>query len=138
MKFNEKLSVIRKQKNLSQEALAEELNVARQTISKWELGETTPEMDKLVKLSEIFDISLDELIKDDVEVVNEENPNDTNTEKLAGITIKILKGIGIFIVVSIIVYLIIIVFNLVAFNRYKVDIPVEVVQESEEVIVEEQ
>ena len=41
---------------------AEKVRVARQTISKWELGETTPEMDKLIKLSNIFDISVDELI----------------------------------------------------------------------------
>lgn len=43
MKFNEKLVMLRKQNNLSQEQLAEQLNVARQTVSKWELGETTPE-----------------------------------------------------------------------------------------------
>ena len=64
MKFNEKLIQLRKEKGLSQEELGEKLNVARQTISKWELGETTPEMDKLVQISEIFDISLDNLIKD--------------------------------------------------------------------------
>ena len=63
MKFNEKLVMLRKQNNLSQEQLAEQLNVARQTVSKWELGETTPEMDKLIKMSEIFKISLDELMK---------------------------------------------------------------------------
>ena len=39
MKFNEKLVMLRKQNNLSQEQLAEQLNVARQTVSKWELGE---------------------------------------------------------------------------------------------------
>ena len=59
MKFNEKLVMLRKQNNLSQEQLAEQLNVARQTVSKWELGETTPEMDKLIKMSEIFKISFD-------------------------------------------------------------------------------
>ena len=44
MKFNEKLVNLRKKHNLSQEQVAEKLGVARQTISKWELGETTPEM----------------------------------------------------------------------------------------------
>ena len=61
MKIIEKLIYLRKNKNLSQEDLGNVLGVARQTISKWELGETTPEMDKLIKMSELFDISLDEL-----------------------------------------------------------------------------
>lgn len=59
MKFSEKLIYLRKNKNLSQKDLGKVLGVARQTISKWELGETTPEMDKLIKMSELFDISLD-------------------------------------------------------------------------------
>ncbi|MBQ2938649.1 MAG: helix-turn-helix transcriptional regulator [Clostridia bacterium] len=138
MKFNEKLTMLRKQKNLSQESLAEILNVARQTISKWELGETTPEMDKLVQLSKIFNISLDELIKDEIEVVNKDDSNNTNTQKLAGITIKILKGIGIFLLVSIITYLVIVIVSLIAFNGLKINQRVETVVESEEIIVEEQ
>ncbi len=64
MKFNEKLIKLRKQKGLSQEELGYKLNVTRQTISKWELGQTAPEMDKLVELSKLFDISVDELIND--------------------------------------------------------------------------
>lgn len=64
MKFNEKLIKLRKAAGLSQEELGNRLNVARQTVSKWELGETTPEMDKLEELSNIFEISIDELVKD--------------------------------------------------------------------------
>lgn len=64
MKFNEKLIKLRKASGLSQEELGDKLNVARQTISKWELGETTPEMDKLEELSNLFEISIDELVKD--------------------------------------------------------------------------
>ncbi len=64
MKFNEKLIKLRKASGLSQEELGDKLNVARQTISKWELGETTPEMDKLGELSNLFEISIDELVKD--------------------------------------------------------------------------
>lgn len=110
MKFNEKLIKIRKEKGLSQEALGEKLDVARQTISKWELGETTPEMDKLVKLSELFEISLDELIKDDSEISVAEdtnnNLNNTNSQKLAGIVIIILKVIGVLIVIGIVLAII--------------------------------
>lgn len=62
MEFNKKLYELRKQRGLSQEELANKLNVSRQTISKWELGESTPEMEKLTVLSDYFNISLDELI----------------------------------------------------------------------------
>ena len=117
MKFNEKLVMLRKQNNLSQEQLAEQLNVARQTVSKWELGETTTEMDKLIKMSEIFKISLDELMKEETQGETVNDPNNTNSQKLAGMTIKILKGIGIFFIIIVIMYIILIVAGLVAFNR---------------------
>ena len=117
--YNEKLVMLRKQNNLSQEQLAEQLNVARQTVSKWELGETTPEMDKLIKMSEIFKISLDELMKEETQGETVNDPNNTNSQKLAGMTIKILKGIGLFFIIIVIMYiiLILIVAGLVAFNR---------------------
>ncbi|MDR0979096.1 MAG: helix-turn-helix domain-containing protein [Lachnospiraceae bacterium] len=101
MKFNEKLMELRKKEGLSQEQLGQKLDVARQTVSKWELGETTPEMDKLVKMSELFSISIDELIKDTDNNISI-NSNTTNTQKLAGMVIKILKIIGILIIVSIV------------------------------------
>ena len=52
--LNENIKAIRKSKGLSQEELAIRLNVVRQTVSKWELGETTPDMDKLIQLAELF------------------------------------------------------------------------------------
>ena len=64
MKFNEKLIKLRKASGLSQEELGDKLDVARQTVSKWELGETTPEMDKLVELSNLFHGSMDEMAKE--------------------------------------------------------------------------
>lgn len=65
MKFNEKLIKLRRQSGLSQEELGYKLNVTRQTVSKWELGQTTPEMDKLVSLSKIYGITLDELTSEE-------------------------------------------------------------------------
>ena len=62
MKFGEKLLSLRKEKGYSQEILADKLNVSRQTISKWESGITTPELEKIILLSEIFNISIDELV----------------------------------------------------------------------------
>lgn len=63
MTFAEKLIELRKTKGWSQEELGEKLDVTRQTVSKWELGSTTPEMEKIVALSELFNITTDELIK---------------------------------------------------------------------------
>ncbi len=60
--FYEKLTELRKQRGLSQEELGEAVGVTRQTVSKWELGLTTPELDKLVELSVFFDCSVDYLV----------------------------------------------------------------------------
>ena len=64
MSFSEKLTQLRRQKGWSQEELGEKLDVTRQTVSKWELGSTTPEMEKLIAMSELLGISIDELVKD--------------------------------------------------------------------------
>ena len=66
MEFGNKLYTLRKEKGLSQEELASRLEVTRQTVSKWELGDSTPDLDKLVLLAELFEISLDELVLDKV------------------------------------------------------------------------
>lgn len=63
MTFAEKLIELRKQRGWSQEELGERLGVTRQTVSKWELGSTTPEMEKLAAMGELFGISLDELVR---------------------------------------------------------------------------
>ena len=62
MEFNNKLYELRKQKGFSQEELANRLNVSRQTVSKWEVGDSTPDMEKLIAISDLFGISLDELV----------------------------------------------------------------------------
>ena len=64
MEFTNKLYELRKQKGFSQEELANRLNVSRQTVSKWEVGDSTPDMEKLVAISDLFGISLDELVLD--------------------------------------------------------------------------
>lgn len=68
MTFSEKLALLRKQKGLSQEQLAEQLNVSRQSISKWESQQALPETSKLLQISEIFGVSLDQLLKEDLEI----------------------------------------------------------------------
>lgn len=80
MKFEERIMDLRKQKGWSQEEFGEKLGVTRQTVSKWELGSTTPEMEKLVAMSELFGISLDELVKG-IEPSQKEIQTEIITEK---------------------------------------------------------
>ena len=61
MIFSEKLAILRKNKGITQEALAEKLNVSRQAVAKWEAGETIPDLDKCRMLAELFGVSLDDL-----------------------------------------------------------------------------
>ena len=65
MTFGEKLFKLRKEKGLSQEALAEQVGTTRQAISKWENNQGFPETEKLLQLSNIFEISTDYLLKDE-------------------------------------------------------------------------
>ena len=60
--LNENIKAIRKSKGLSQQDLADKLNVVRQTISKWETGETIPDIYQTKRLSELYGLSLDELV----------------------------------------------------------------------------
>ena len=69
MAFSEKLYELRKKRGLSQEELAEALDVSRQAISKWESGRALPETGKLLAVSEYFGISLDELMKEDAQTI---------------------------------------------------------------------
>jgi len=70
MKFHDKLIKLRKNKGISQEELAEMMDVSRQAISRWELSSTLPDVPNLLKISEIFDVSADYLIRDDYEADN--------------------------------------------------------------------
>lgn len=113
--MNENILKLRKDLKLSQEELAEKVGVTRQTISNWELGETQPNVEQLKKLSEIFSVSIDELVGNDVKGILEEKIS--NTEKLAGIIIKILKVISIIFVIL----LVIDVISLIVFSVFKSD-----------------
>ena len=62
MDIGKKLFELRKAKNLSQEEVAEKLNVTRQTVSKWETNQSTPDFDKIVPLCELFEIGTEELL----------------------------------------------------------------------------
>lgn len=104
MEFSKKLFELRKAKGLSQEELAEKLNVSRQTLSKWELGTSAPDMERLIAIADYFELSLDELVlgkekasdssgdtKDVVKQFNETIWNDVKKAK----TMKLARRLGI-------------------------------------------
>lgn len=77
MTLGEKIQQLRKAAGISQEQLAEQLDVSRQSISKWELNDAVPEISKIIMLSELFSVSTDELLKNR----NTQNLGETSTNK---------------------------------------------------------
>ena len=97
MSLSENLQNLRKIKNMSQEELAEKLNVSRQAVSKWESGNGFPETEKIINICEIFDCSMDELVKGKIteDVKKDKNNYDAVFSKAArGISL----GVGIILV----------------------------------------
>ena len=106
MNLGEKIINLRKKEGMTQEELAGKLNVSRQTISKWELCQSHPELSFIVKLSELFGVTTDYLIKDE-EVVSQSTNEEAephmaeavsvekglNTRQIAGIIIASLGGL---------------------------------------------
>lgn len=80
MNFGKNLQTLRKARSISQEKLAEELNVSRQAIGKWESGMVYPDVERLVQISSYFNISMDELIKGTVSTDVSEVENITAAE----------------------------------------------------------
>ena len=111
MTLGNKLSKLRKENNYTQEQLASILGVSRQAISKWESDITYPETDKLIRISELFDCSLDYLLKSEVKSENnntqeiQENSNnmavlvDSEKEKFS----KLFMGI-LYLVIAILIF----------------------------------
>ena len=101
MNLGKKILELRKKENLSQEQLAEKMNVTRQTISKWELNETTPDIKQAKELSRLFKISLDELTGNDMTTLLMQKVS--NTEKIAGLVLKVSKWLGVCFLVTLVI-----------------------------------
>lgn len=71
MSLGQNLQFLRKMSHITQEALAEKLNVSRQAISKWELDAVYPEMDKIIELCELFSCTMDQLVREDMNVMDD-------------------------------------------------------------------
>ncbi|MCI9063758.1 MAG: helix-turn-helix transcriptional regulator [Clostridia bacterium] len=81
MKLSDNLRNIRKEHNLSQEQLAEKIGVSRQAVSKWESGQSYPEMDKVLLICKLFNYNIDELMNENVKEVNETKQSKININK---------------------------------------------------------
>ncbi len=113
MKFEEKLMKLRKERGWSQEDLSNQIGVSRQTISKWESSQTTPELNKLMELSKIFEISIDELVDN----VLEEDENKTEEKVYAKVN---LKPTYILMLIICILILIVLALGIIFLNKKEV------------------
>ena len=93
MKFSEKLQTLRKENKMSQEQLADMMDVSRQAVSKWESGSAYPEMDKLLTLCKIFNCSLDDLTNDEVTEINVEKNTKPNIKNIVETFFVFIKKI---------------------------------------------
>lgn len=107
MEIGNKINQLRKLSGMTQEQLAEKLNVSRQTISKWESDSTSPDLESIVKISRIFHVSLDDLLKEGETGMANKNDEQLTLEDLMKInlhnrkmTLLLISGL-IFIMVSI-------------------------------------
>ena len=119
--LSKNLKIFRKRKGLTQENVAEALNVVRQTISKWEKGISVPDADMLIKLAEILDVSVSELIGSDVA---DEKNEDMIAVELARVvkqlasrnrrSKKVLKCVLIFLIILLLFFVFLCVINFAA------------------------
>ena len=116
--LSKNLKIFRKRKGLTQENVAEALNVVRQTISKWEKGISVPDADMLIRLAEVLDVSVSELIGSDVA---DEKNEDMIAVELARVaeqlasrnhrSKKILKYVLIFLIILLLFFALLCVIN---------------------------
>lgn len=142
--FQENLKTLRKTRGLSQEELAIRLKVVRQTISKWEKGLSVPDADMLLKIAEIFEVSVSELLgaklDDDIDINIVAEQLSRINEQLAiknRRSHRIWKTIGIIVIVIVVFNIILIAVNMAAFNSFKTEKKTNVITEVEMNVPEE-
>ena len=133
--LNENLKQLRKSKGLSQEELAIRLNVVRQTISKWEKGLSVPDADMLIKIADIFEVSVSELLGAKIGEKNEQDVNAVADQLMRineQLAIKnrrshrVWKTVGIVLLLFVIFNIGLVVLNYAAFDSFENKTSVEV------------
>ncbi|MBU9743856.1 helix-turn-helix domain-containing protein [Lachnospiraceae bacterium ASD3451] len=142
--FSENLRTVRTAKGFSQQELAGRLHVVRQTISKWEKGISVPDADMLIRISEILELSVSELLG--AKITEEMNQSEV-AEQLARIneqlaaknrrTRRILRIVMGFLIGIVVFYIILLILSMASFNSFKNGKKVEVTAQTETVIPEE-
>ncbi len=102
MNFAENLQNLRKKKNMTQDELAEKLQVSRQAVSKWESGSGYPETEKIISICEIFNCSMDELIKGKISLDENDNYDLIMSKSAKQVSIAvtlILLGVSVFLTI---------------------------------------
>ena len=126
--LNENLKQLRKSKGLSQEELAIRLNVVRQTISKWEKGLSVPDADMLIKIADIFEVSVSELLGAKIEEKKEQDVNAVADQLMRvneQLAIKnrrshrVWKTVGIVLLIFVLFNVGLVVLNYAAFESYE-------------------
>ncbi|MEG0592958.1 MAG: helix-turn-helix transcriptional regulator [Coprobacillus sp.] len=93
MEIGERIAILRKEKRISQEQLANEIEVSRQAVSKWELNQSVPDLDKVIVLSKYFNVSTDYLLKG----INDEKNSDVVTSRILYIASTLAITIGLLV-----------------------------------------
>ncbi|MGO3469226.1 MAG: helix-turn-helix domain-containing protein [Weissella hellenica] len=100
MDLGTKIKVQREKKNWSQQELADQIHISRQSISKWEQNKAIPSITNIVMMSNLFNISLDELMKDDEILVNKMDAQMKIARSLRNIMISVLIAFVLFIIIA--------------------------------------
>ncbi len=120
MNIGEKLYELRKAKNLSQEEVAEKLNVTRQTVSKWETNQSTPDFDKILPLCDLFQISTEELLTGKKPEVNVPDVNQIIEKKTITKEEAKIKSAEV-VSTSVFTYIVAVAFLIVAISVFEVN-----------------
>ena len=138
--FNENLKTLRKAKGLSQEELAIRLHVVRQTVSKWEKGLSVPDADLLIRLADIFEVSVSELLGARIENEREISAVAQQLSRInEQLAIKnrrarrVWKTVAVVFIAFIVINIILIVSGVIALNNFKFESSVVEVTEIESV-----
>ena len=94
MQIGENIYKLRTERGLSQGALADVLEVSRQSVSKWENNTSVPELDKLIKMSRLFGVTIDELVYG-VSTKNEEKIDNIKVSLFGGLSPRVLTGVAL-------------------------------------------
>lgn len=123
--FAENLKILRKQKGLSQEELAERLHVVRQTVSKWEKGLSVPDADLLIRIAEVLETSVSTLLGDRVEASGDTNIVAQKLEQLNALLAeknrrsrRIWKTVAIALASTAVLIVLLLIFNLSVSQKY--------------------